>query len=284
MSEGRVHRAVSDDGTRIAGRIQGHGPPLVLVHGGLGDGEVSMRFMLPFLVDRFTCYTPSTRGRGLSDDHPDHSRQRHFEDVAAFVASIGEPAYVFGHSMGAVWVLGGAALAASRVRGVALYEPGIPVPGWAPTVDTQADLLAAMAEGRMVDAVRITVSEVIGLNDDEQAFFLVPPALQVAERNLPVAARDAAALNHPLDDVALEKLTMPVLLIGGARSGAHFREASRRLAERIDHARVVEIPDAGHLGPLTNAEAVVKELVRFFHSLDSLQSSAESRRRTADRR
>jgi hypothetical protein len=32
-----------------------------------------------------------------------------------------------------------------------------------------ADLLAAMAEDRMADAVRITVSDVIRLNDDEQA-------------------------------------------------------------------------------------------------------------------
>lgn len=266
MSAGRIHRAVSVDGSRIAGRIQGQGPPLVLVHGGLGDGEVSFRFMLPYLVDHFTCFTPSTRGRGLSDDHPDHSRRRHFEDIAAFIESIGEPTHVFGHSMGAVWVLGGAALAAPSVRGAALYEPGIPVPGWAPAVDTQAELLAAMSEGRMADAVRITVSAVIRLNEDEQAFFLAPPALETAERNLPVAARDAGALNQPIDDVALDTLTMPVLLIGGSRSGAHFKEATRRLAERIPHARVGEIPGAGHLGPLMNAGPVAKELVRFFES------------------
>lgn len=278
MSQDRVHRATSGDGTRIAGRIEGHGPPLVLVHGGLGDGEVSWRFMLPHLVDHFTCYMPSTRGRGLSDDHPDHSRRRQFEDIAAFVQSIDEPLHVFGHSMGAVWVLGGAALTGAHVRGIALYEPGIPVPGWAPSLDAHGRLGAAMAEGRMADAVRITVSEVIGLNDDERTFFLTPPALQVAERNLPVAGRDAAALNHPIDDIALEKLTMPMLLLGGARSGPHFKEASRRLAERIDHALVVEIPGAGHLGPLMDAEAVAKELVRFFRPLDSLPSSAEGRR------
>ena len=27
----RIHRAVSADGTEIAGRVQGHGPPLILV-------------------------------------------------------------------------------------------------------------------------------------------------------------------------------------------------------------------------------------------------------------
>ncbi len=45
MNESRTHRAISDDGTEIARRVQGQGPPLVLVHRGLGDGEFSFRFM-----------------------------------------------------------------------------------------------------------------------------------------------------------------------------------------------------------------------------------------------
>ena len=39
MTHTRVHRAVSADGTEIAGRVQGEGPALVLVHGGIGDGD-----------------------------------------------------------------------------------------------------------------------------------------------------------------------------------------------------------------------------------------------------
>ena len=76
MDEDQIHVAVSNDGTKIAGRVQGQGPPLVLVHGGLGDGNVSWFFMLPFLVEHFTCYLLSTRGRGLSSDNADHSRER----------------------------------------------------------------------------------------------------------------------------------------------------------------------------------------------------------------
>ena len=122
----RIHEVISKDGTRIAGRVQGQGPPLVLVHGGLGDGEFSWRFLLPFLAEHFTCYPMSTRGRGLSDDNADHSRERHYEDVAAFIESIDGPVAVFAHSMGAAWALGGVGLAAPRVRGLALYEPPLP--------------------------------------------------------------------------------------------------------------------------------------------------------------
>jgi pimeloyl-ACP methyl ester carboxylesterase len=95
VDDDQIHVAVSNDGTKIAGRVQGQGAPIVLVHGGLGDGEVSWFFMLPFLVEHFTCYLMSTRGRGLSGDNADHSRERQFEDVAAFVEGIGEPVGVF---------------------------------------------------------------------------------------------------------------------------------------------------------------------------------------------
>lgn len=263
MSQERIHRAVSGDGTVIAGRVAGSGPALVLVHGGLGDGEVSFRFMLPFLVDHFTCYTLSTRGRGLSDDHPDHSRERHFEDIAAFIQSTGERAYVFGHSMGAVLAIGGAALASPVVAGLALYEPGIPVPGWVPSLEAQTDLISAMTEGRLTEAVRITVRDVIRLEEDEQRFFLTPPALEIAQRNLPTAARDAEALNHSIDDLPLERLTMPMLLISGSRSGTHFKEATRLVAQRVHHAVTAEISGAGHLGPAMYPGDVAKELVRF---------------------
>ena len=39
MNEKRIHRTVSADGTRIAGRVVGEGPAMVLVHGGIGHGE-----------------------------------------------------------------------------------------------------------------------------------------------------------------------------------------------------------------------------------------------------
>lgn len=264
-NEDRIHVAISNDGTRIAGRVEGHGPPLVLVHGGLGDGEVSWRFMLPFLVDHFTCYQMSTRGRGLSSDNADHSRERQFEDIAAFVESIGEPVVLFGHSMGAVWVLGGAALSAEYVRRVALYEPQVPVtePRWNDEQD--ARIRTAVSEGRAADAVRLAV-EYIGLNDDEQVLFSISPGLEIAEANIRVAAVEAPELDHPLDDVVIEKLVMPVLLIQGTLSGVHFKDSVRHLAERIDHARVVEIAGAGHLGPLTASEAVARELMRFFNA------------------
>jgi pimeloyl-ACP methyl ester carboxylesterase len=41
----QIHHAVSSDGTRIAGRVSGRGPPLVLAHGGAGVSALALRVM-----------------------------------------------------------------------------------------------------------------------------------------------------------------------------------------------------------------------------------------------
>ncbi len=266
MDEDRVHAAVSKDGTKIAGRVQGQGPPLVLVHGGLGNGNVSWLLMLPFLVRHFTCYLLSTRGRGLSGDGADHSRERQFEDVAAYVESIDEPAALFGHSSGAVWALGGAALSPAHVRALALYEPPFPALEPPTSEDEYRRVRAAVTEGKLADAVQIATAEIIGLGPDEQALFSTPGVAERAQAAAAVAVQELPDLNRPFDEALLERLSMPVLVLQGERSRAEFKNAARNLAARLGDARLAEIAGAGHLGPLTAPEPVARELVEFFSS------------------
>ena len=260
MADERIHRAVSPDGTELAGRVQGQGPPLVLIHAGLGDGGAAWLFMLADLVEHFTCYLMNTRGRHLSADHPDHSRERQFEDVAAFVASIGQPVGLFGHSSGGLWALGGAALAGPRVRRLALYEPPLTLTTPFMSDDDCARFALVAAEGRLGDAVRI-LTEVIELEQAEQELFSAPGIAERVEGYAAVAAREAPELNRPLDADLLDAIITPVLLIQGTRSADRYKQATRHLAERLD-AHVVDV-EAGHLGPLTAGPAVAKELVQF---------------------
>ena len=128
---------------------------MVLVHGGNGDGEIAWKALLPHLTDRYTCYLPSTRGRGLSADHPDHSPPRLQEDVIAFVDSIGEPVCLVGWSGSGAWVLGAAAHTGT-VAAVAVYEPGVIGVGGADDLArfgaAMEQVGAAAADGRLVDA------------------------------------------------------------------------------------------------------------------------------------
>jgi len=118
-----VEHVTSRDGTSIGFHRSFEGPPLVLLHGATG-AHWSFRYILPALVGRFTLYAVDRRGRGESGDADGYALEREFEDVAAIVDSLDEPANVFGHSYGAT-----VALATPNIGKLVLYEasPGISV-------------------------------------------------------------------------------------------------------------------------------------------------------------
>jgi pimeloyl-ACP methyl ester carboxylesterase len=274
MTDERVHRAVSADGTRIAGRVQGQGPPLVLVHGALPDGDTAWQAMIPLLAGRFTCFLPSLRGRGLSEDGPDHSPPRLQEDVQAFVESVGEPVYLAGWSAGVVWSLAAAANS-DAVAAFVAYEPTI-IPLLRPADGARRDamyrqLAEAAAEGRMADAARAfhefvgTANELAALDADyfDRCAPCVPALLR--------SGRDAATYRGPMatDPEALAKVTVPVVLLRGrqTRLGTFYADTERHLAEHVADARVrPPLPGLGHMGPLLDPEPIAAELTALVRS------------------
>jgi pimeloyl-ACP methyl ester carboxylesterase len=275
MTDERIHRAVSADGTEIAGRVRGRGPALVLVHGGIGDGEVAWEALLPHLTDQFTCYLPSTRGRGLSGDNPDHSPARLEEDVTAFVDSIGEPVCLVGWSGSGAWVLGAAARSGS-VAALAAYEPFVlsvmDGDDLARTVATMEQVGLAAADGRLVDAVRVfaawicTKPEVAAL--ERTGFYerwagCVPAMLRFVQQDASYAGPRSTDPEH------LAQVAAPVLLLGGEQTelGTFVADAARHIAQHVPDAHVSKLPGVGHFAPLVAPEPMARELVHFFESV-----------------
>jgi pimeloyl-ACP methyl ester carboxylesterase len=73
----------------------------VLVHGGISDHSY-WDPVRAALEARFSVYAIERRGRGNGDDAQPYAIEREYEDVAAVVASTGEPTHLLGHSYGAV--------------------------------------------------------------------------------------------------------------------------------------------------------------------------------------
>ena len=94
----------SEDGTKIAYWRSGQGPPVVLVHGTTADHS-RWAPVLPEFEEHFSVCAIDRRGRGGSGDSEDYALEREFEDVASVVDSLGEPAFLLGHSYGAVCAL-----------------------------------------------------------------------------------------------------------------------------------------------------------------------------------
>ena len=274
MREERIHRAASADGTEIAGRVQGGGPPLVLVHGGIGDGEVAWEALWPHLADRFTCYLPSTRGRGLSADHPDHSPPRLEEDVTAFVDSIGEPVGLVGWSGSGAWVLGTAARSAS-VAAVAAYEPGvISLMGeddLGRTFGIMKQMGAAATDGRLVGALHAfapwicTDEEISAL---EQTDFFERWAGGVTAMLRFVQHDGSYQGPRSTDPEALARISAPVLLLLGrqTRLATFFADSAQYIAQHVANPQIWELPGVGHFAPVLAPESVAEQLITFFES------------------
>lgn len=270
MNEERIHRAVSDDGTEIAGCVHGQGPPLVLLHGALYDGDTAWAEMLPYLTDHFTCFLPSTRGRGLSGDHPDYSPGRLLQDVIAFVDSIGEPVPLAGWSGGGMWALGAAALSGS-VSAVVAYEPAvfeaIDDQTYTRFSDTVARMREQVEQGQLLEAARI-FTELVATEEEQQAV-LASGRLEHAAPNVPADLRVFAQIGQssgpsPTDPDLLATIAVPVLLLQGDRTASHwFADGIRHVAEHVTDCEVQTVPGAGHSAPGLMPAAVAAELVRF---------------------
>jgi pimeloyl-ACP methyl ester carboxylesterase len=275
MTAERIQRAVSADGTEIAGRVHGQGPALVLVHGGIGDGDLAWEALLPHVTDRFTCHLPSTRGRGLSTDNPDHSPPRMVEDVTAYVDSIGEPVTLVGWSGSGVWVLGAAARIGS-VAAVVEYEPGVMSEmredDLAQTIATMERMGMAAADGRLVDAVRAFAPWIA--TDDEITALELTDFFERWAGGIPAMLRfvqgdQAYQGPRPTDPDGLRQVAAPVLLLRGQRTrlGTFFADAVQYLAQHIPDAEVREVPGVGHFAPLLQPEAIADELITFVESI-----------------
>ena len=274
MQQERIHRAVSNDGTETVGRVEGHGPPLVLVHGAIADGDSEWSAVLPQLAEHFTCYMPSTRGRGLSGHHPDVSREARVADVLAFVESLGEPVGLAGVSGGGMISLGVAART-SAVAALALYEPVVfeaasdeRMQVFAQAID---EMTAAAGRGRPDEAIGAFAATIA--NEQEQAALDADPdSVEEAGRYLDV---DIAELREayrfegtsPTDPASLRRIEVPVLLLHGAGTPTPwFADGCRFVADHVADAVVRQVPEVGHFGPLMGPELLAPELIDFFEA------------------
>ena len=152
---------VSADGTRIGFRRVGHGPGVILLHGGVNASQHMMK-LAGALADAFTVYLPDRRGRGMSGAFgPDYGIQREDEDLAAIVEHTAAEC-VFGPADGGLFALHGA-LELGKVRMVAAYEPLLLSggPDDAAIRHTFTTMQRLIRGGRMGEAILFSINEAV---------------------------------------------------------------------------------------------------------------------------
>ncbi len=260
--EGRRSAVTGPDGTTIGLVTAGTGQALLLIHGGMGRLE-RWEPVWGMLAQRWRVTAMDRRGRGSSGDTQPYALSKEYDDVTAVAMHLaddqGGPVDVFGHSYGATCALGAAARA--PFRRIALYEP--PGPQTVPRqwIERATGYVSAGQPGR---AMASFLTDVIGLTAGQVDQLKGSPA---AAGVLPIVAATLAREAEALAAVDLPGLaaavTVPVLLMLGARSPPWARDITNSLAVALPAADVVILPGQGHEGIELAPELISSELQQF---------------------
>jgi len=248
---------MASGGIELAYRVTGSGPPVVLVHGVAADGA-TFRLLEKQLADRFTVVTVDRRGRCGSPDGDAYSLEGEFDDLAAVVDALPEPAVVFGHSFGANVALG-ASLRSANVAKLVLYEPGRRG-DVEPAL--QAELDGLLERDDRMGAMRLTLLEFTRFPEEWLDDLLETPPWQERLAYAHTIARELRAYDT-YDYGDMSRYTVPGLLLVGAESPADEIAYAHRLAAELPSARVSILPGEGHVAPVTAPQLVAREISEF---------------------
>lgn len=252
-------------GLRIAYHRAGSGPPLVLVHGFVGDGRSTWSAQLDDLSDEFTVVAWDAPGAGRSASPPSSFR------IADYAGCLGEfvrtlrlqRPHLVGLSFGGI-----VALELFRTRSAVprtLVLAGA-YAGWA------GSLPADVADERLRRCLRAA-----GLPPEEFAAAMLSsmfsesaPADAVASFAASVRAFDPvgframtwSSAEADLREV-LATVDVPTLLLYGDRDTRAPLEVGHALQAGIPGSRLVVLPGAGHVSPVEAPESFNREVRSF---------------------
>ncbi|MFD7292402.1 alpha/beta fold hydrolase [Streptomyces sp. NPDC059897] len=266
---GPVTSVESTDGTAIAHRRFGSGPPVVMVHGS-GGGLHSWQPVAERLADRYEVWLPARRGHAPSG--PARS-PKHFADevadLAALIATIGRPVHLAGMSYGANVALHAAA-AGLPVRSLVLWEPPLYAAG-AELAPVLAEFQKLTAKGDQRRADRLLAERVArvpaALLDLMEPAETAEPSESGSESDPEEAQGWCGDLESLIADSAdvdrWSDITVPTLLMRGADTWDPMPATLDRLAAALPKVTYTSFPGQMHFAPSLVPDAVAAEIADF---------------------
>jgi len=234
---------------------------VVLVHGAAMDGSM-WRYQADALTRAgFTSIAVDLPGHGGSEGDPSSSAKGYAGWLLAYLALLGEPAHLVGHSMGALVVLEAAAARPDLVRSVALI-------GVSDLMSVNPDLLAGAAEGDRT--MLATMGKWMHAKDPiGESEWTVDDTVAILQRARPgVAFADLTACReHPGAAAVAARVLLPILLILGGQDRMTRPSAAEPIAAAVEATTVI-VEGAGHLLPVERPDVVNEALVGFLLKME----------------
>lgn len=260
-------------------RVREGGTPTVFVHG-LGGSSLNWTDLAYLMRGRLDSWAVDLPGFGWSPPprDGDYSPQGHARAVRdLIVEKIGEPVHLFGNSMGGAVSVVMAAEHPELVRSLTLIAPALPggritrtnmhlpvvaVPGVGERLIVR--YLRAPAEWRARATIEACYGDVSRMHPQR----LAEAVAEVERRDILTYAADAFARSArglirsflqrgseaPL--ALAERISAPVLLVYGRQDRLVDPLGGFSIASRFPDARVVVLPDSGHVAQMEHPEMV----------------------------
>lgn len=219
--DGRLHVVRSGAGS----------PPIVFVHG-LGSSADTWDACMTILGEHHLVLAVDLLGHGRSpvpDDPAEYTRDKALDDVDRVLASLPEPAFLVGHSLGGYLSLAHAATRPGAVRGIVVLNTG---PGF-----RDPEKREAWNERSRRNAHRFGV-----------------PA-HVTELNL---QGDSVVMDRLAD------IETPVLVLAGSADREEYRVSGQYLERKMPHARLAVVEEGAHSMHEESHAAEVAALIEEF--------------------
>jgi pimeloyl-ACP methyl ester carboxylesterase len=244
----RAMDTIEVDGLRIAYERAGEGPPLVLLHGYVGDGPATWRGQIDELSDEFTVIVWDAPGAGRSCDPPEAFGLADYADtLAGFISKLSlERPHVAGLSFGGIVALELYRRHSASPRTLILASA---YAGWAGSLPVeivqqrlqQAMALADLSPDEFVNALLPTMFSEGTPQESVDAFGATMRAFH------PAGFRAMArASGEDLRDV-LPQIKIPTLLVYGDQDVRAPLSVAENLRAAIPGSTLVVLPEAGHI-------------------------------------
>jgi 3-oxoadipate enol-lactonase len=265
-------RTVEANGTLIACKQNGHGAPVILIHGAEADHSMFDAFGA-LLAEHFTVIAYDQRDSGATRNPPTpYGIGEMADDAAALIAALGyERAHVFGTSLGGVIAQVLAVRHPQRVDRLVLsstFRAGLPPMAINPDAFPRLASLRAGLPG--------TAAEIATYFFPAAHIAAHPGVIDIFAGNSRDAGqkqRRAAILARPVEN-DLAAITAPTLVLVGAGDRLIPPAHTLSLAHEIAGARTVSIAGLGHVGTLQDPRAVAREVLAFLRD-NAVSESAD---------
>lgn len=265
-------KSVVVDGMRIVYLEGGHGEPLILLHG-IGADKDNFLLVAHFLRRRFRLLIPDLPGFGESDKPVDagYAVPQQIARLRAFSQAVNVPRFhLGGNSMGGFIAGAYAAHYPKDVRSLWLLAPA-GVKGAKPS-----ELMNALADAaselpifaRSIDEMRKLIAFVNHRPLWMPRFVLATMAAQ-QRRNYSLNRKIVAQLvdGPGLDELMHSKLRVPALIVWGNRDRALDVSGAEVMSRILPKAKIVIMPDVGHVPMIESPRQTANDLLAFHRSL-----------------